>query len=645
MLPPRASALACLLGHLLPLGVIAWTLLYPVAAFAGVETRVASSTTTLELVADGLWTVRHELTLDARGTTLSSFSLRGVDGDAVPLPDATLTRLSGGQAAGPPQPVLVQARGAELELTVPSARTLRGTSFLLRLAYRTRLSGATIHPLEGGERAELGWLGPRFDDGVDAVTLILRTPAGRTPPEIVTEQEPGPQYGIVSSTLRRSGEADELELVRAHVARDEAVRWNVRIDRSLLGASLLGASPLDTTPLEGAAPVGRAAIDGASPALPGAPAGAGRLAGVACIGALGAAYTLLAWFKGRAVASAARARAAAPRPWLRWSPGARALAGGITASGAGAVAIFDQPPWLGAAGLLLAMALGAHHPPAPGPSLLGPGEWRPQGLDVLAPRPTPALPGAWLDAGRVRGFALFAAALGSIAALAARAFAGSPYTGACILLGGALLLPIFCTGRAAELPFDALEQSRRFLGDVARRLGTGGTAGTAGALAADGAFAVSAIGRVAAASGELDELRLSFAPTRPVPGLRGIELGIERRARLGGFSARPVIVVRAAEGSECQRALPRGLTWMRGRGPDERASLVRPKLPSAASSVALLRELCELLAPAQVAAGAEGAPAPEDPARMPSAKKARKSSGKGLSTAKAGTRPSPVQAT
>jgi hypothetical protein len=342
---------------------------------------------------------------------------------------------------------------------------------------------------------------------------------------------------------------------------------------------------------------------------------------LAMAGAAGLAYALLVWLKARAVDAATQRRATTPRPWIGMPGAWRALAAGAAVSAAGAVAIVGERPLFLALGLLLAMALAAHHPPRAKATLRGPGEWRPQGLEVLVRTPSAPLPGAWLDAGRLRGFALLATALAGIGALAARAFASSPYTGGCILLGGVVLLPIFCTGRAAELPLDALDHARRFLGQVAGRLDSGGT------------LVVTPIGRMAAANGELDELRLSIAPARAVPGLLGIELGIELRERFGGFAARPVVVVRAAEGSECQRALPRGLTWMRGRSAEERASLVRPKLPTVALSVALLQELSSLML----------APPPASPEL--SLKKASKSSGKGLSTAKAGTRASPAHAT
>jgi hypothetical protein len=212
---------------------------------------------------------------------------------------------------------------------------------------------------------------------------------------------------------------------------------------------------------------------------------------------------------------------------------------------------------------------------------------------------------------------LLAVLLAGVVFAAWRAFPSSPFSGACILLAGSALLPIFCTGRAGELPIDTLAHSARFLTAVARRVARGGN------------LLVTPIGRVAAATGELDELRLSFTPARPVPGLIGLELGLELLPGIAGPSARPVVIVRAAEGSECQRSLPRGLTWTRGRTLDERASLVRPKLPTVTLSAALVQELCEVLL-----SGPEAL-----------VKKEHKSSGSGLSTVNAGTRSSPAHAT
>jgi hypothetical protein len=593
--------------------VIVGSVLVASPALASNETRVESSATTIELEPDGSASVHHELVLEVHGGPFTQLTLRGVDADAEPLPDATLTRLPRGPGASAPEPVLVQAHAGQLDVSVRAPRGLRGSSFSLRVGYRTRLAGA-IRPLPDGLRSELGWVGPRFDDGVYAVTLILRTRAAALPPEVAPDEGGGPGYGMIMSTLRRSRDFDELELVRAHIARDEAVRWNVRLDRSLFGAGAesapRAARASETAPRDAAA---------ATPLAHREPGALGWGVSLA-LAAAGAAYALLVWLKARAVGAASALRACTPRPWIGWGAPSRAVLAGGAVSAAGALSIAGQPPLLAAVALLLAMACAAHHRPREAVKLRGPGEWRAIEPSSLTPAPALALPGAWLDAGRARGFVLMFAALGGIGALAARTFSASPYTGACLLLGSCVLLPLFCTGRAGELPPDALAHARELLGDVARR------------LARDATLVVKPIGRIAAANGELDELRLSLASVRPVPGLLGMELGLELREQLGGHALRPVLVVRAAEGSECQRALPRGITWMRGRNADERASLIRPKLPSAASCAALIQELWALLS---------APPAPAEPA----AKKAAKSSGSELTTANAGTRSSPAHAT
>jgi len=593
-------------------------LLSPRAAFAWSDKRVESSTTTIELGDDGGAIVHHELLLELRGAPFTQLTLRGVDADAAPLPDATLTRLSNGQAAGAPEPLLLRAEAGQLDVSARSPRGLRGTSFLLKLGYRTRISeGSGVRHLPDGLRSELDWVGPRFDDGVDAVTLILRTRAAGLAPEVGPEEGSGPGYGMVMSTLRRSRDRDELELVRAHVARDEAIHWNVRLDRQLFGASSAPAA----SALPSVSDAARPSAPSAAPTPPRTGVASGALDSrmSLILAVAGVAYALLIGLKARGVNAAAALRGCTPRPWLGAGAAWRALLGGAAVSVAGALSIRGEPPMLAALALLVAMACAAYHRPREAVTLRGPGEWQPLEPSALERRPVAPLPGGWLDAGRARGSLLMLALLGGIGALAARVFEVSPYTGACLLLGASVLLPLFCTGRAGELPPDAMAHARAFLADVSRR------------LARDETLVIKPIGRVAAANGEIDELRLSLATVRPVPGLLGLELGLELREQLGGYCMRPVLVVRAAEGSECQRTLPRGITWMRGRNAEERASLIRPKLPHAASSVALIQELSALLL---------SPPTPE-----PASKKAAKSSGSGLSTANAGTRSSPAHAT
>lgn len=602
----RQLLIACLLAGL-------W--LSPDIGHAWIETRVESSQTALEIAQDGSATVRYQLVLDVRGSPLKSFALEGVDVDAEPLPDATITRMKNGIASSLPQPVQLLAGAGRLEVAVPLKKGFAGRTFLLKLAYRTHLlDRGLIRHLPDERRSELAWVGPRFADGVDAVTLIVRTAAAGEAPEVQGEPQGAgaANFGIVMSTLRRSHARDELELVRAHVARDEAITWRVLMDRGLFPGAVrtspeVTASPPALTP---------------RPAAPLAPPGPlARGAGLLWIALAGIVYALLIALKSWWLARAAPLRKCQPRPFVAWRTRYRAPAAGLCLAAAAGTVVWLDAPVLAAGLLLLAAAFAAQRPPAATPELRGPGQWQPIDAAVVRLPPAPALAGAWLDAGRAQGFSLLLLTLGATTWAAARWFETSPYHGACLLLGSSALLPLFCTGRLGEMPLDGLAESQRFLARARRR------------LAKDSRLVLQLMGRFAAQGDTLDELRLSIMPARGLPGLLGMELGLEFQERLGGFCARPVIVVRAAEGSASQKALPRGLMWMRGRSAEERATLVKPLLPTLQMTVELAQELLLVM----------NAPEPAAPPTAP--RRATRSAGKGLSTAKAGTRSSPAHAT
>lgn len=570
---------------------------------------VESSRTELELGRDGSAVVRHALVLVAQGAPLREFSLDGVDEDARLSGAATLTRLDDAPDRGAPIALDARVFEGRIHVSVPAGERARGRRFSLSLAYTSELRerGLLKASASGGD-AELAWLGPRFADGVDAVTLVVRTPSALTPPRAAPDAQgtDGEQnFGAVMSTLRRSSEHDELELVRAHVARGEAVTWRVLLDEALLGPAPSSTAARQTRPSERTGPRQHTA-SALSRHWP------------VCL-ALGLLLAGLVRVKRRYVEAAAALRHCRARPLIRvpW----RAPLAGVALGGALAASLGSASPLVAAALFLAAIALSAHRPPDATPELRGPGAWRTLDASAFERVPAPSLPGAWLDASRPQGVAALVVALSAVGGLASHRFATSPYQGTWALLAGSVLLSIFCTGRAAELPVDMLDQSRRFLGSLQRR------------LARERDLVVTPLGRFAAAGDTLDELRLAVAPSRPVPGLLGLEVGLELHAGLAGFRTSPVVVVRAADGSACQRALPRGLTWTRGRTGDERACLVRPRLPSVAQSVSLLRELlAEMAEPSAVTSPA-------------ARKNAASSSGKGLSTAKPRTRSSPAHAT
>lgn len=588
----------------------------PSPALAWMEKRVESSSTIIELDGAGNATVRHELALDVRGAPLTGFALDGVDADAEPLADATITRMKGGIATSLPLPVKVSVAGGRAELTVPLKKGFPGRTFLVRFGYRTKLlERGLLRALGDADVAELRWLGPRFDDGVDSVTLLVRSPAGARAPEAAPDaaETANANFGIVMSTLRRSHERDELELVRAHVARGEATAWRVLLDARLFPAlSPAGTRGASTGLAAPAAEAVATAIISTGPAprdlLP-------------WLGAGGLLYALLVRVKAWSLEGAARMRKCRPRALAPWGASLRAVLAGASLAAAAALAIWSDVPALAAGALLVAVAFAIELSPRAPARAAETGSWQPLDEAGLAPRPVVEVPGAWLDVGRPRGFVLLVAALGLVAWSAARLFETSPHYGASALLGSVALLPIFCTGRAAQLPLDAREQTRRFARRALRR------------LRRVKGLVVTPIGRLAEGQTDPNEVRVSIAPERGLSGFIGLELGLEFCARLGGFSARPVVVLRAADGSPCQRALPRGLRWGRGRKNDERATLIRPKLPTVVHSIALIQELLDVMRPesSEVSGAART--------------KAAKSSGKGLSTAKAGTRSSPLHAT
>jgi hypothetical protein len=605
-----SAAVSRILVFSLALGAL---LSYPRQAGAWIERRVESSSTAIELDSSGSAVIRHELSLTVRGAPLTSFALEGVDDDAEPLADATITRMKGGIATSLPLPVKVTAQRGRAEIAVPLKKGFPGRTFQVSFAYRTQLLERGLLRALGDGSAELRWLGPRFEDGVDSVTLLVRSAAGARAPE--SEQDPavtasGANFGIVMSTLRRSQAADELELVRAHVARGEATVWRILLDARLF--------PALATDQQGSLPPAMA-IAAADPAQRASALGPPPRELLPWLGAGGLFYALLVRVKAWRLHSAARLRRCRPRSLAPWGASLRAVLAGASLSAAAALVLWGDIPALAAGALLLAVVFACERSPRAWSKSADLGSWQTLGPEALAAKPAAAVPGAWLDVGRPQGFVLLVATLGAVTWCAARLFETSPYYGASALLASVALLPIFCTGRAAQLPMDACEQTRRFASRALRR------------LSRVRGLVTTPIGRFGEGRTEPDELRLSVVPDRGVPGLLGLELGLEFRARLGGFSARPVVVVRAADGSPCQRALPRGISWGRGRKNDERATLIRPKLPTVSHSIALIQELLSLMGP--------------ESADAPARTSAAKSSGKGLSTAKGGTRSSPLHAT
>jgi hypothetical protein len=255
-----------------------------------------------------------------------------------------------------------------------------------------------------------------------------------------------------------------------------------------------------------------------------------------------------------------------------------AASGSLLASAFVSAAWFDQAT-LGAALLVLAMALASQYARPAKVVLRGPGQWLPISDEEAFERAAAPAVGRFFDAGTWPGFALFAVLCVGVSITAWFLFARAPYQALLLMLGSGCLLPLFFTGRAAQLPADLAIRPRELLAKLAARL-----------RRAPG-MKVVPWARIPEARTTADELRLLVQVPGALRGLLGVEIGVEYGATGSSSAAAPFVLIRAREGSAVIEALPRELVWTRGRKADERAALLRPRLPTVVHCERLLLEL------------------------------------------------------
>jgi len=535
-------------------------------AAAWIELNPKGLLSTVDIAKDGKATISHELTLELRGGPLKQLELGTADLDAELLPDANVTRISNGVST----PLIVERHAdGSLGLEVDLPKGLRGGTYLFKVRYRTDLAARGLVRRRGGA-VEIGWVGPKLEAGLDGARAIFRLQPSDSAPRLplVANDDPDPSFGVMVAAIHHTPESDEIELVRSHVARGEPVLWRVE------------ASPLAV--VFGAEPTAEAKPEPALVRAVPAPARDRRwpLTG----GLFALLFVLAAAVKSRALALACRERHAVPRSlvplaaWLRVS-----LAGGALALALIAGRELEEPA-LAALGVLVAMLFVTERAPQLERMPRGPGRWLSlRDEDAFTSRRTRAR-GRLLDAGTLPGLLVLLAVLAATVALALGALGRSPFEALLVALAGAAFMPIFFTGRPSELVRDRVDNSRRFMRDLARALRTRTSAKTV------------AWGRVPDAGSEPDELRVLVQPKDGLPGLVALELGLDVQRGLGGVMGVPFVIVRAKEGSPAQAALPRGVIWARGRRVDERVAILSPKLPTIGLTAALVERLLAALA-------------------------------------------------
>jgi hypothetical protein len=554
--------------------------LFSSSARAWVESEVRSHVATIDVDRAGIAVVTQDLTLAVRGGPLPGIELAGVDLDAEPLPDATVSAVSGTKAQLSPTPLLVEKRDdGTLRIEIDRDKGLRTGVYLFHFQYRTNLLARDLIRREGNE-AEVRWVGPRFNQGIDSARALFRLPAGPLPPTLPSADASAGRIddsdalgGVFIGNLHRLADKDELDIVRPHVSRGEPVVWRVRTSAKVFDAlSKPVPSPHSVTGAEAPRALGIASA--LQPRQ--------RLTWWLCA-ALGAlAYAFAVAGKWRIFSDLCRARGATPRALVRLPVGPRAAASGTALAAAFVSAAWFDQATLGAGLLTLAMALAAQYALPAKVVLRGPGQWLPLSESEAFARSTERSPGRFLDAGTWSGLAVLGLLCASFCGAALLLFARTPYQALLLLLGSPCLLPLFFTGRAAQLPADPATRPRAVLESISKKLRRHG-------------IKVVPWARIPERRHEADELRLLVQVQGAIRGLVSVEVGVEYSAGVAGSGAALFVLVRAREGSRAIHALPHALVWTRGRKAEERAAVLRPRLPTRAQCVDLVLELARLL--------------------------------------------------
>ena len=615
-----ATGLAFRGAHRLALGLLFSLLatLTPGRAEAWIESTVIADEVRVQVDRNGTALVDHALTVRVRGAPLRVFALAGVDPDAALEGPLQVAPQREGASLEGVLPVIGQVLpDAALRLEVDDPRGVAKGVYVFRFRYRTDLvkSGALERD---GAMLRLRWLGPKLPNGLDAARCTLSLPTSPGEPRAATDRRDGDLSdddglslsgaGAFLTTSRRFPDHDEIELLRPHVARGEQVAWTARLDPRALGA--VNDPRLRPPPA--------AAVQSVVQHRP-----RERQVFLAVAAGLAILFSALTGIKAGQVEETAGARQVRPRPLVPLRSNLRALlAGPLVAIGVGLQLLVD-PPWCGTVALLFAMALMAYRAPLTRPVARAPGRWLPLS-DADAFRAPKASGGGFLDlsSGAGKGAALLA--LGALGAAAYATYRVSPFHANLVGLDGLLLLSLFATGRASELPPSPATGPSSMLRRVARRL----------RRASPGLRAVG-LGRFAQGASEHDELRLLVMPRTPLRGLLGIEIGYAYLGGAGGFIGCPEILVRLAEESEAEakarRLAPFG-RWVRGRRPGELVLTLEPRFGSWRMTAELAQRLGRILTEPSAR-------------RAQSASRASSSGGKGEVVRKAGTSGSPLQVT
>ena len=555
------------------LGLVAYARAAQAAAW--IETTVTSDAVTVELQRDGQATVSHSIALKIRGGPLKSWTLQGIDRDAEPLPDASVTNTSGTNSQNSHRGLeLTKGDDESLQIDVDDDKGLKQGAYLLQFSYRTDFRTTKMIRARG-PWLEIGWIGPRFPTGLDGAKVTFRLPAASTSPRL-PEMDVDPDLPNIEgapvdsfvSTVRRNTSFDEIDLVRAHVAQGEPVLWRLWASPAAFDTSIL--------------PTSTVTIDHAAPTV--VPLAANKLSGWSWIAIAFSAAIL--WIsalltKLRLHTADCQAQGVLPRAVLRLHPVLRVTLSGFFVAAAVLLAWSWQGPTLATLCIAAAMLCAAQRAPQDVRSLRGPGVWLPLTDSEAFSRNTPASRSRYLDSSRWQGRVILTLWLTLVAIVMYVTGRRSSYDAALLGLLSPLPLILFLTARNTQLPNAQRQRTARFLAQVHRQLTRGQ------------GLKVIAWARFPEGEASPDELRLRVIPPRTVPGLIGLEVAYCQAADTQDSTVS--LLLRAVDGTAAQQVWRGQLVWQRGRRAEERVACYTLIWPSCALAedviVQLLRDL------------------------------------------------------
>lgn len=526
------------------------------------EVHQTSDDVRVAVAPDGAAIVTHHLRYRVVAGHFKTLELAGLDPRAELIGETMVLPEKGGEI-----PARIEANpktAGAVRIAYDEPKGLGRGVYVVNVKYKIDLV-ATKMLVRDGAMWRLSWTAPPSPEGHDGARIVFELPSAPTEPRLASSE----QAATTLATLRREPERDELELLRAHVPRGEAVTWSARVDPKAFPRVVSAELRSPTAAVIAAVPV---------------PDHVPAVLIASALAVLAGALAFALRTKQTLVARACEGMGVQPRLLLpvRWGLGPF-LYGAVTA-GALASFLWGSPAY-GAVLAVIAMAVAVHTSPSGVARPRGPGRWQPiADADVLVKRaPTPA-PGDVLDIGTRRGkLAAFATVL-VLAALAFLLRTRVAGVAVAIPLTAAALVPLFLTGTRAQLPRTPAELAARLLAPARDLLGR---------LVDLAHVEVRCLARFGEGSTSYDEVRLSCAPTDRIPGLRSIELALAGTLP-GAPTALPEVLVRFDDGSPAASKIAQlapGIRVVPGRSPEEKVLRLSPRVSTPSGAARLLARL------------------------------------------------------